>query len=219
MILTILNGSPRRKTSNSTILTEKFMEGFRSRMPESTVNMGYIADTPNMQAHIEMVESSSDTIIIFPLYTDCMPGVVKEFLEKLPPAKEPGCKLGFIVHSGFPEPVHSVFAEKYLARLTCKLGYSYTGTLIKGGVEGIQFMPPGMTKKLFEDFRKLGEYYAEHGEFSQDIMNKFRHPLRMSQGKIFLYKLISFTGLTNFFWNTQLKKHGAFEKRFDKPLL
>jgi hypothetical protein len=25
------------------------------------------------------------------------------------------------------------------------------------------------------------------------------------------------TGLTNFYWNSNLKKNGAFEKRFDKP--
>lgn len=39
----------------------------------------------------------------------------------------------------------------------------------------------------------------------------------MSPRKIAIFKLLIKLGLTNFYWNNNLKKNGAFEKRFDRP--
>ena len=36
-------------------------------------------------------------------------------------------------------------------------------------VEGIQSMPPWMTKKLFIKFQELGEYFAKNNIFSPEI--------------------------------------------------
>ncbi|MFW6370050.1 MAG: hypothetical protein ACOC10_02460 [Bacteroidota bacterium] len=33
----------------------------------------------------------------------------------------------------------------------------------------------------------------------------------------FLFSLVSKTGLTDFYWNSNLKRNNAFSKRFDKP--
>jgi len=32
-----------------------------------------------------------------------------------------------------------------------------------------------------------------------------------------IYRLISLTGLTNFYWNGMLKKNGAWKQRFNTP--
>jgi hypothetical protein len=158
-------------------------------------------------------------IVIFPLYTDSMPGIVKEFFEnivrsELPPAK----KIGFIVQSGFPESIHSVFIERYLEKLTGKeMKCEYLGTVIKGGVEGIQVMPPFMTRKLFGRFEDLGEYFAKNEAFSDEIQLRLRKPFKMSPVRRFLFTLINKTGLTNFYWNSNLKANNAFDKRFDRP--
>jgi hypothetical protein len=91
------------------------------------------------------------------------------------------------------------------------------GTIIKGGVEGIQIMPPLMTKKLFSKFVDLGEYFAKNETFSKEIQAKLGRPFRMSILRRFLFRLISKTGLTNFYWNSNLKRNNAYSKRFDKP--
>jgi hypothetical protein len=143
---------------------------------------------------------------------------VKEFFESLVELKLTSSKkMGFVVQSGFPEAIHSTYIERYLEKLTKRIQCEYLGTIIKGGVEGIQIMPSSMTKKLFGRFESLGEYFAKNEEFSPEIKKILRKPFKMSPVRIFLFRLISKTGLTNFYWNSNLKKNNAYSNRFDKP--
>ncbi len=218
MNLAIFNGSPRRHKSNSRILMEHFLSGYRSNKPEGNVQMAYLAEGKPWQEYLEIFWQASHVIIIFPLYTDCMPGIVKEFIEYLPKNTQSRQKsLGFIVQSGFPESIHSIYVEKYLHKLTFRLGYTYTGTVIKGGVEGIQVMPSSMTKKLYANFNKLGKHYATTGEFNPRIVKTLKGRLRMSKIKFLGFSLLTKTPLMNLYWDNNLKKNGAWKNRFDKP--
>jgi NAD(P)H-dependent FMN reductase len=215
MQLAIINGSPRYKNSNSAILVQQFLKGFQSN---SVTTLSYLSGAENRKKAVADFASSNTVLIIFPLYTDCMPGIVKEFFEDLIKIESIGQKkIGFIVQSGFPESIHSIALERYLEKLTKRLGHIYLGTVIKGGVEGIKIMPPGMTKKLFSQFEQLGRYFAEFQNFDPQIMKQLRNPYRLSSLRIMFFKLMSKTGLTNYYWNMNLKKNNAFEKRFDKP--
>lgn len=215
MRLAIINGSPRYKNSNSTLLIDQFLKGFPSK---SNIALSYLVGTENKKKALADFVHSDTVLIIFPLYTDCMPGIVKEFFEALVNIENSVQKnIGFIVQSGFPESIHSEALERYLEKLTKRLGHHYLGTVIKGGVEGIKIMPPNMTKKLFGQFEKLGSYFAEFHNFDPKIMKQLRKPYKFSALRVFLFKLISKTGLTNFYWDMNLKKNKAFEQRFDKP--
>lgn len=196
---------------------EQFLSGYRRKVSEGNVQIAYLAEGKPWQEYLEIFARASHVIIIFPLYTDCMPGIVKEFFELLPKDKLQQKNLGFIVQSGFPETIHSIYVERYLQKLTLRLGYTYTGTVIKGGVEGMQVMPPSMTKRLYANFYKLGEHYAKEGEFDRQVVKALRGSLRMSKIKFFGFSLLTKTPLMNFYWNSNLKKNGAWEKRFDKP--
>lgn len=165
-----------------------------------------------------MIEQAEILIIVFPLYTDSMPGIVKELFESMAERrKEITCKIGYLVQSGFPEAIHSTFLERYLRKFTARLQCEYLGTVIKGGVEGIQVMPPWMTKKLYAKFQQLGEYFARHQAFDPEIQSALRKPLRMSRPRRVLFEILCKTGLTNFYWDSNLKKYGAFDQRFDRP--
>jgi NAD(P)H-dependent FMN reductase len=218
MKLTIFNGSPRFKKSNSHILTEHFLRGFQSINANAEVKICYLSRTSQLNEHIEIFKQTTDAIIILPLYTDCMPGIVKEFFEHLPTGDGSNSKnLGFIVQSGFPEANHSIYLERYLAKLTKRLKYNYLGTIIKGGVEGIAVQPPFMTKELFKTFHKLGEHFAKANEFHQELVQKMRTPLKMSSvGKIF-FRAMLLTGLPNYYWRSNLKKHGAYNQKDSRP--
>ncbi len=218
MTLAIINGSPRGQQSNSKILTEHFLTGYRSQNTLRNVEIAYLKGKDQFQESLKVFSQSEQVIIIFPLYTDCMPAMVKEFFEHLPPnTGEKKKDLGFIVQSGFPEAIHSVYVERYLKKFTQRLGYNYLGTVIKGGVEGIQVMPASMTRKLFANFRSMGEYFALNGSFSETIKAKLQGPLRMSKAQQVGFKIAGLTGLPNFYWNNNLKKHGAYQRRNDKP--
>ena len=78
-------------------------------------------------------------------------------------------------------------------------------------------MPENMTRGLFRSFKELGEYYAQTGSFSDEIKARLGKPYIMSRTRIALFRFFKFTGLTNFYWNSRLKKNNAFQKRFDRP--
>ncbi len=219
MSLIIYNGSPRNKKSNSKLLIDKFLVGYHKENSDE-IPVYYLANRRLRQERIEHFKKAETILLFFPLYTDAMPGIVKEFLEDIYDLKDPSPKkIGFIVQSGFPEAVHSSFLERYLKKFTNRMGYDYLGTIIKGGVEGIQIMPASMTKKLFKNFENLGEYFAKNGAFNPTIKESLATPFRMSTMRKKIFKLLSDTGVTNFYWNSQLKKNSAYDKRFDQPYL
>jgi len=219
MKLAIINGSPRYRKSNSTLLINQFLFGFNKIIPEE-VPIHYLANQQLRNEAVDAFFESDEIILIFPLYTDCMPGIVKEFIERIAQMNKSdigGKKIGFIVQSGFPEAIHSVAVEHYLEKFAGRMQCKCLGTVIKGGVEGIQIMPPLITKKLFGQFEKLGEYFATNTAFSSQIMNQLRKPYKMSPMRRILVSCMTKAGLTNYYWNSNLKKNGAFENRFDKP--
>jgi len=217
MKLVIFNGSPRNKKSNSKIFIEHFLTGY-NRICSEPVPIHYLANSKQKESPKEIFGNSEIVIIIFPLYTDCMPGIVMEFFESIIELKFTHAKkIGFIVQSGFPEAIHSIYIERYLKKLTKRLNCEYLGTIIKGGVEGIQIMPPSMTKKLFGRFQDLGEYFARNDAFSTEIQEILRKPFKLSLMRIILFNVIKKTGLTNLYWDSNLKKNNAFKNRFDKP--
>ncbi len=218
MPLTIFNGSPRSKKSNSKLLIEQFIAGYQSIQDES-VNIHYLAVTAESDQHLKAFTESENCLIVFPLYTDAMPAIVKAFLEVVFAANIKGPKkVGFIVQSGFRESIHSSFVERYLKKFTVRLGYEYLGTVIKGGVEGIQIMPPSMTKKLFENFRELGSHFAQTGSFKPELVVQLAQPYKLSLASRWFMQLAP-SFLKNFYWNSNLKKHKAYSKRFDRPFV
>jgi len=217
MEITIFNGSPRRKASNSKLLIDQFQEGIQS-VAQPKIAVHYLADIKKSDIHRQAFQHSSLVLIIFPLYTDSMPGIVKQFFESihtLPP--KPERKLGFIVQSGFPEAKHSVFVERYLEKFTRRLGSKYIGTVIRGGVEGIQVRSASMNRKLFSKFFKLGAYFARHQQFEPQITKNLRKPYQLPWFALAVIRLLLWTGIMNQYWNKKLKEHQAYEKRFAQP--
>src|SRR6056297_1677081 len=218
MKLTIYNGSPRRKKSNSKILTDQFIQGYTKTMDQNSYELHYLAETNKNSEHIEAFQNAENILIIFPLYTDSMPGIVKYFFEslhKIP--NENNKKIGFIVQSGFPEVKHSTYVERYLKRFTEKLGADYLGTVIKGGVEGIQARPAWASRKLFHAFYNLGVYFGENNAFNNEIKNNLGKMHQLGRFRINMFRFISALGIADYYWNKQLKDNNAKNKCYDQP--
>jgi len=217
MKLLIINGSPRGKNSNSTLLSEKLLNGYNS-VTANKVDTTFLSRKSERKDINKKLKIADSIIMIFPLYTDCMPGIVMEFFEnayKNELLKDK--KIGFIIHSGFPESLQSTFLERYLSKLSTRLKCEYTGTIIKGGSEGLKIMSHMMTKKIFARFYNLGKIYAETGLFDKDINNQLRKPFILSKGKLWVLKTLSKTGITNFYWNMNLKRNNAMHLRDSTP--
>ena len=214
MKLTIINGSPRGKRSNTRLLLDHFLKGYLT-VCESNFRMLYLKEDKSLDEYVEHFKNSDIVIIAFPLYTDSMPAIVKRFIEKLEAFK---CRddapiLAFIVQSGFPETIHSRYVEKYLVKLAERLNCNYAGTVIKGGVEGIQVQPLYMSRKLFRNFYRLGVYFARHDVFDPKLLNKIAGTDKMTIVQLWGLRFINLFGLPDFYWNSQLKKNKVWHLR------
>lgn len=218
MKLTVINGSPRGKSSNTRILVDRMLDGFRSVESGYSIEVIYLKGRKNHDAGVAALRTSDIAIIAFPLYTDCMPGIVKEFIETIDPTHfdNPDLKLGFLVQSGFPEGHHAVYISRYLEKLTRRLGARYLGTVVKGGVEGIQIQP-GWMKRFLDQFYDLGQYLAMRMEFNAEIMERLANPEHLSWFMRQFYRALKATGLSNYYWNSQLKQNRAYSERFAQP--
>ncbi|MEA1911499.1 MAG: NAD(P)H-dependent oxidoreductase [Spirochaetota bacterium] len=83
-------------------------------------------------------------LFVFPLYVDSMPGITKAFFELMENYKEyfSGKPVYFIIHSGFPEMIHSKALSRYLSYFSGKImNMNYKGTVIIGWSEALQLAP------------------------------------------------------------------------------
>ena len=214
MKLTVFNGSPRGKGSNTATLLEHFLAGFTTTAGNS-FEVAYLVQSGKNDDFARLFREADHVLLAFPLYTDAMPALVKTFIESLAPlCGQPGNPdLGFIVQSGFPEPNHSRYVARYLEKLAARLNCRYTGTVIRGGVEGIRITPPWMNQKLFKAFFALGRIFGETGKFDERILHQLARPEQLSN---LYFKFFKFVG-ESLYWNKLLKANGAFERRFDRP--
>ena len=218
MQLTVYNGSPRGKNSNTKLLLERFLRGFEGRGGE-TRRLHYLVKRNERRQQVDdFARAPGPVLLAFPLYTDCMPGLVKDFIEDLrplcgrsglPPAM-------FLVQSGFPEACHSRFVERYLEKLTRRLGCGYLGTMVRGGVEGIRVMPAMMTRKLYGLMEKLGAALADTGKLDVGLLRKLATPETLTPGRRWMYEKLLYR-TTNAYWNNMLKKNNALHRREDRP--
>lgn len=218
MKLTVYNGSPRGKSSNSSVIIRWLMEE-TAGMPEVEAEIIFLNKIENHQLNAMKMQESDISLVVFPLYTDCMPGIVAAFFEKLQmyTGKLAGRKLGFVVHSGFIEAHHSRFIEKYLIGLAKKLGADYMGTAIMGGSEPVRMMSDSMQAAKKALFNRLGEKILKEEKFDELTVKKIAGTEKLSGFMLLTYKIIARIGLTNMYWNSELKRNNVYKKRFARP--
>lgn len=224
MKLLAINGSPRGEKANSDILLNEFINGFMSinnKHSELDKCDKYILmKNKNMDIYLKMFKEYDAVIIAFPLYVDQTPSIVKELIESLKPMihEENKPKIGFIVQCGFVEANHIKQLERYLNKLSNRIGSEYLGTIYKGNGEGIRQMPREATVKLREQLNTIGEEFAKtHSKFNDDNLKKFRGMEKIPKLVVPLVWLLNKTGLLNLWWNKQLKENNVYECRYDKP--
>lgn len=238
MKLTVFNGSPRGKESNTRTLLEHFLNGFVETQG-NIYELAYLIRVKERNKFVEMFREAEQVLVAFPLSNDAMPSIVKGFIESL----EPLCKrannpaIGFIVQSGLPEPIHSRYVERYLEKLTVRLGCRYQGTIIRGGVEAIRIPPlldkkihkwicqigkatnfAGVghligTEKLFRTFYELGRTFGKVGEFDKEIVTRLAQPEKLTRFGFWVFQTV----VHNLYFNLLLKRNNAFAKKSDRP--
>jgi NAD(P)H-dependent FMN reductase len=217
----LLNGSPRGKDANSRTILAWIAQGLeRAEITGSSVVD--LAPDPTRAAILQAFLDADEVVFAFPLYTDSMPGLVKGFFEAIALADQTrlqGKRVAFVIQSGFPEGIHTEALGAYLARVCQRLGFIHLGTLRKGGVEGIRMMPPRSVAKIAARFVQAGQELGARGSFSPELIRTMAEPRTLGWKARALIRLLGGIGLLDFYWNRMLRKHGAYERRFDTPYL
>jgi NAD(P)H-dependent FMN reductase len=215
--LTIFNGSPRTKKGNTSILLGDLLTGFAVK-PGDSVELHYLNSASRRAAAAEAFQRCDVAIIAFPLYVHAMPGIVMTWLEMLTPldaARQ--VKIGFIVQSGLPEARQSRAVEAFLNRLPSRLGGEHIGTVVRGGVEAMQFAPSFVFRKMRRAFGELGGQLARDGRFDAVTIADLAGHETMPAWRRGMFRLLKAVGVADKCWDDPLKQNNAFELRFDAP--
>jgi hypothetical protein len=216
--LLLLNGSPRGTTANSLKMLARVGEGW-TRAGGAEPEMLHLARAADFDRAVERFAEADVVVIGMPLYTDAMPGLDMAYFEELERyvGREGNPRLGFLVQSGFSEALHSRHLERYLEKLAGRLGCEYAGTIVRGGGEALQAMPDEASGKLFERLRALGVSLARDGRFDGELLAQVVGTERFSAATATVLSAAFKLPWPQFYWNGQLKKNGAWERRFAAP--
>ena len=174
MHVLIINGSPRiKKYSNTDKILDKFTKGLCEN--GTTFEQYEISDKKQWPDIREAFEKNNEIIIAIPLYVECIPGLLLEFLETLTP-KNNDTRMSFILQSGFAEGIQLRCGEAYLEKLAGYLGCKYGGTLVKGDNFSIRFWGNDQRDKITGPYTEMGREYAINGSFESDRCKAFTGP-------------------------------------------
>lgn len=174
MHVLIINGSPRvKKYSNTDKILEKFTKGMCEN--GTTFEQYEVSDKAQWDDMREAFNRNKNILIALPLYVECIPGLLMEFLETLTP-KNDGSQIAFILQSGFAEGIQLRCGEAYLEILAGRLGCGYKGTLVKGDNFSIRFTDDKMKNKVTDPYTEMGREFAANGDFNSEACRKFTGP-------------------------------------------
>lgn len=207
----IVNGSPRNKKSNSNVMC--------SWITKSDDDVIHLASKASVESYLNLIQKYEDIIVVYPLYVDAMPGIVKRFFEVLEENKSiiKGKEVLFIIHSGFSEAVHLRILERYHRILKEILELKRVDTIITPGSEGIRLMPDQMNKKRIILIEKATTLFKKGEEIDSSILSKLAGRETTSMFKRFIFRILKPLGLLDIYWNRQLKQNKIFYKRYDRP--
>ena len=173
--LVIINGSPRvAKFSN----TDKIIHSFVKGLEETSITweLYNLSNRKEWDAARETFLANERILIAFPLFVECMPSLMLEFLESLPSERRQPAQVSFLLHGGMDEGNEFRFCERILQGLPEQLGCSYGGTLIHGGSFGIRTRENAVKAKIVAPYEKMGRLFAQSGNFLTPEAKKFTGP-------------------------------------------
>lgn len=179
MHVVIINGSPRvQKHSNTDTIIQSFGKGLHES--GSTYELYSLSNRREWDAAREAFICNEQIIFALPLYVECVPSIMLEFLETLPIERQQSAQISFILHGGFDEGHQLRLCERFLQSLPAQLGCTYGGCLIQGGSFIIRMrydekMQKAMDKKL-DGYTEMGQSFAARGCFMTADARKFTGP-------------------------------------------
>ena len=179
MHVVIINGSPRvQKFSNTDKIIQSFVKGLQAS--GSSYDLYSLSNRKEWDAARESFINHDQIIFALPLFVECVPSIMLEFLDTLPTERLQPAQMSFILHGGFDEGHQLRLCERFLQSLPAQLSCTYGGCLVQGGSFLIRMrddekMKKAMTKKL-DAYTKMGQSFVSNGNFMTTEACKFTGP-------------------------------------------
>lgn len=189
----IINGSPRvKKNSNTNKIIQAFAEGLEKT--GITHKLYSLSNHAEWDEAREAFMTNNNIIIAVPLFVECLPSLLLEFLSTLPTERKQPAKLSFILHGGFDEGHQLRLGEKFLQSLPAQLGCTSGGVLVKGGSFLLRNRENSyikkMTDKMLASYTAMGLSFAQNGNFMTPEAKKFTGFEKNPKIGILLFNLI-----------------------------
>ena len=189
----IINGSPRvKKNSNTNKIIQAFAEGLEEA--GITHKLYSLSNHAEWDEAREAFMTNDNIIIAAPLFVECLPSLLLEFLSTLPTERKQPPKLSFILHGGFDEGHQLRLGEKFLQALPAQLGCTSGGVLVKGGSFLLRNRENSyikkMTDKMLAYYTAMGLSFAQNGNFMTPEAKKFTGFEKNPKIGILLFNLI-----------------------------
>ena len=174
--IVIINGSPRvQKFSNTDKIIKSFTQGLES---EGISHELYsLSNRSEWDKAREAFMNNTQIIIALPLYVECVPGTLLEFLTTISTERKQPAQISFILHGGFEEGHQLRLGEKFLQSLPAQLGCTYGGSLIKGGTFALRMRDneyiKKMTQKMLDSYATMSKLFAQSNNFMFPEAKKF----------------------------------------------
>lgn len=174
MHVLIINGSPRvERYSNTDKIINSFAKGLSKE--DVTSEKYAISDRKSWDNIKKAYEENTEIIIALPLYVECVPGLLLEFLDTLP-KKNNDTQVAFILQGGFAEGCQFRCGEEFLRKLPKYLSCTYGGCLIKGDNFSIRFMEGEQREKMVKPYEEMGVLFAKKKSFHNEEAKAFTGP-------------------------------------------
>ena len=213
MRLVIINGSPRGKKSNSQLLINWIKDSMGNTLD---IHEFFVIETKKYHAVINSITDDCSILIVFPLYTDSMPAILKQLLEAMEviKGKKKNIRMYYIVQSGFTGANHCRFVERYLVFFAKYMGFNYMGTAISPAGEGLHIMPKFVTCNVRKKVQQLSENIKENEKYSKKKLAK----LAGREKPNFLFCFLVKSGhFGNAYFKYMMRKNNAYEIHYNKP--
>ena len=183
MHLTIISGAARpQAASNTAKIIASFCEGYL--LGDNTVETWYLSNRAQWDGARSAFRDNTDILFAAPLYVENVPGIMLEFLQSLPPKKNSGTRIFFLLQGGFPEASQGRCCEDFLRTLQGQLGCEYGGTFIRGDMFGVGLVGEKLGRKMVAPFIDVGRLFASRGCFDVEAFAQLASPEYLSEKQI-----------------------------------
>lgn len=214
MHLLIISCTPRiKEKSNTDKIIKEFIKGYEEN--GHTTELFYLSKRNEWSKIKEQFYQNHNILFALPLYVECIPGIMMEFLEDLTPKTDHQTKIGFLLQGGFAEASQLRCCESYLEMLPEMLGCQYNGTLLKGSMFTVSLLDEKTSQQIVKPFYEMGKYYSYNHYFEKEVVSEFAKPEYFSKPVIFINNL--FNPLKKLFFSVFAKKIGCKQSLSDKP--